>query len=237
LPAPARPADAVADVNTGLVVMRAVPPPAPPAVPQATTTSWSQPGGSRLDGLAGWVYPVTDPAVAGRIQPSYLYGVTFGFAGNAATGSVSLLADPTGRYALFDVVEADGSPHTAIVPFAWTAGRFYLPFVYQLAPGTWGAFVYDAGAGSWTTIGSLNLPDAWGKLSPLTATTALWYGPSAASCAAYPLADVVFAPPLGFVGVTVAWAAPGSTANGVGTCPSQASLQSGWARYRLGAGA
>jgi hypothetical protein len=206
--------------------------------PQAAATSWSQPAGSGLDGLAGWVYPVNDPAAgAGQSRPSDLYGLTFGFATGGASGSVSLLADPSGRYALLSVVEADGTPHAAIAPFAWTAGRFYLPFVYQLAPGTWGAWVYDATAGRWTTIGSLTLPEAWGELSPFTTTTAVWYGPPAPSCGAYPLADVVITPPHGLAGPTAGWGTPGSTGTGIGDCASQASAQSGWARYRLGAGA
>ncbi len=177
-----------------------------------------------------------DPtAGAGQRRPAYLFAQFFGFASGTAQGAVGLVDDPGGKFALFNVVDPEGRAHSAVVPFNWSAGRFYFTFVYQLAPGTWGAWVYDYTAATWVPIGQLSLPQAWGKLSPTSATSVQWYGAVAPSCGAYPRADVFFSPPTGFTGTTASTASLVQTAQQPGDCATDTSEQGGWVRYRPGA--
>jgi hypothetical protein len=121
------------------------------------------------------------------------------------------------------------------VPLRWSAGRFYFAFVHQLAPGTWGAWVYDNTAATWVPVGQLSLPAAWGKLSPTSVTTVQWYGAAALSCAGYPRADVLFSPPTGYVGPTATTATLSETTQLPGDCATDTSVEHGvWARYRPG---
>lgn len=204
----------------------------------APSTAWSQPSATPLDGLGSWVAVATEPvAGAGQRAPTYLLGHVFGFSASTARGAVSLVADPTGRFAMFNVVGPDGTPHVAAVPFQWTAGRLYFPLVYRLGPGVWGAWIYDHSAGTWVAVGRLELPAAWGKLAPQSTTTAVWYGPAAPTCASYPRADVLFYPPTGYVGTATTQATSTAMGDGGGDCPAQSSVEFGmWARYRLGSG-
>jgi glucose/arabinose dehydrogenase len=207
------------------------------AVAQSPYTVWAQPAATPLDGVGAWVAPANAPSAGtGQLSPAYLYGHYFGFANDPALGAVGLMTDPAGTFAVFTVMEANGTPHSAAVPFNWTANRFYFPLVYQLGPGVWGAWVYDNTAATWTPIGSLNLPAAWGKLSSATFTIAYWYGPVAAQCSQFPLADVLFAPPIGFLGTGSTIATATTTAATAGTCAPQTSVEAGgWHRYRVGA--
>lgn len=209
--------------------------PPPSSTVAAPYTTWWQPGGPPLDGIGTWIYTANDPRPApGQRPPHDLYAAAFGFTSSAAHASVGLLSDPAGKFALFDVREASGADHLAIVPFPWTAGGLFFPFVYELAPGTWGAWVYDHGAQRWAPIGLLSLPASWGKLSPASATTAIWYGGSATACSAFPAADVLFTPPIGYVGTAPSLAAPAASGVFAGSCPSQASVLSDWVRYQIG---
>ena len=211
--------------------------PARSATLQAPYSVWAQPQVTALDGVGSWIGIVTDPvAAAGQRPPTYLYGHYFGFAASPALGVVGLVTEPAGKFAIVAVAEPNGPAHTAVVPFNWTQGHFYFPLVYQLAPGSWGAWVFDATAGSWTGIGTLALPARWGKVAPTTVTAASWYGGIAPRCSAYPWADVVFSPPTGYVGATATTAGVTTTGHNPGDCPARASVESAvWARYRLGA--
>ncbi len=196
---------------------------------------WSQPGATPLDGVGSWMAMAKDPtAGAGQRPPAYLFAQYFGFASSTAQGAVGLVDDPGGKFALFNVADPEGRAHSAVVPFNWSAGRFYFTFVYQLAPGTWGAWVYDYTASTWVPIGQLSLPPAWGKLSPTSATSVQWYGAVATSCRAYPRADVFYSPPTGFVGTTASTPTLTRTEH-PGDCTTDTSVgEGGWVRYRPG---
>ncbi len=212
--------------------------PVGPKTQGAAYSLWSQPSASPLDGVGSWMAMANDPtAGAGQRPPAYLFAQFFSFANGTAQGAVGLVDDPGGKFALFNVVDPEGRAHSAVVPFNWSAGRFYFTFVYQLAPGTWGAWVYDYTAAAWVPIGRLSLPPAWGKLSPSSATSVQWYGAAAPSCAAYPRADVFYSPPTGFVGTTASTPTLTQTIQGPGDCTTDTSAEPGaWVRYRPGTG-
>ncbi len=211
--------------------------PAPTATLESPYTTWSQPVATPLDGLGTWMATANDPVgVAGQVAPDYLYALGFSFAGSSARGVVGLVTTPGGKQAGISVVEADGTAHNAAVPFAWEAGRFYFPFVYQLSPGQWGAWVYDFTAAAWTVIGVLTLPEAWGKLSPDSYTSVGWLGDPAGSCSGYPRAEVFAHAPTGFVGSTAVEAARTGAGVVPGDCAADPILDAeGWAFYRVGA--
>jgi len=231
-----RPDVVIADSNKGLMVVRNATPATPPNLaPQSPYSVWSQPGGPSLDGIGDWVVPTNVPtAEPGQLPPTYVYGHVFGFADSPATGTVALLRVPSGRFAVFSVIETNGTPHTAIVPFNWAPNRFYFLFVYQLSPGSWGAWVYDHTGSTWTTIGALSLPAGWGKLSPTSTTVVWWAGPLTTRCSLYPSADVFFAPPTGFVGTTATQATPIAFLTSAGGCPPRSSIEGGWVHDALG---
>lgn len=209
----------------------------PPAkvAPQSPYSVWAQPASTPLDGIGTWIVPLNEPAArTGQLAASYMYGHGFSFAGSSATGVFALTTAPTGKVALLSVTGPDGRPHAAAVPFDWKAGRFYFLFLTQVSPGVWAAFVYDHTATSWTSIGQLSLPATWGKLSPTTSTIVGWAGATATSCAAYPRADVLVHPTVGYNAGTVATLA--GAGNGPGSCPAQtSSFGGGWVRYEVGA--
>ncbi|HEX6596719.1 MAG TPA: proprotein convertase P-domain-containing protein, partial [Acidimicrobiales bacterium] len=207
----------------------------PPPTLQAPFTSWARPGATTLDGLGSWIATANDPtAKTGQVAPAYLYAHLFGFSANPATGAIALGTGPTGKFALFTVQEPPGISHDVAVAFPWSAGRFYFPLVHQISPGVWGAWVYDHTAETWTFVGQLSLPAGWGKLTPASTTGVLWYGGTAASCPAYPLADVFFAPPTGFAAGTITTATGGAHHASTAGCPAVATTEAGWARYRVG---
>lgn len=205
-------------------------------VMQIPQSMWRHSGYATLDGTGSWMGMVNEPAAGpGQLPPSYLYVHSFTFANSASVGAVGLAADPSGRYAVFAVNGVDGAPRVAVAPFNWQAGRFYFPFVYQTAPGQWGAWVYDYTAAAWTPIGVFNLPATWGALTQDTATGMAWYGPSATGCAAYPRADAVFYPPTDYYGTTPQSAEPSQTTVTAGDCPTQTSVVAGaWQRSEMG---
>jgi hypothetical protein len=209
-----------------------------PKVARTPYTVWAQPTGTPLDGLGGWVYPFDDPSAAdGQRAPAYFYAHYFGFASGGAVGQVGLVTNPAGKFAVFSVVESNGTTHDLSVPFPWSANRFYFPLVYQVGPGLWGAWVYDNEAAAWTQIGVHALPPAWGKLAPASITAVAWVGPTAGNCSAYPRADVADYAPFGFVGGAGSVASATTTGAGVGDCPPEGSVQGPWAHYRTGADA
>ncbi len=204
---------------------------------QSASSSWAQPGGTPREGIGGWIATANDPvATGGQLAPSFLYAHLFGFSASPAGGAVGLVTSEWGKFAVFSVMEPGGVPHDVAVPFEWKAGRFYFPLVHRLSAGVWRAWVYDHTAATWVPIGTLSLPAAWGGLSGTSTTTAAWFGPTASSCAAYPGADLFFAPPTAFAAGATTDAALVSHASGAGECPAQASTATGgWARYRMGA--
>ncbi|MCA1845693.1 MAG: hypothetical protein LC792_21365, partial [Actinobacteria bacterium] len=117
----------------------------PPAVAlQAQYSVWAQPASTPLDGVGTWIATANDPAAgAGQRAAAYLYALGFNFASSTARGAVGLASTPSGKYAVFSIVRPDGTGTSAVMPFSWSANRFYFPFVYQVSPGTWGAWVYD----------------------------------------------------------------------------------------------
>ena len=211
--------------------------PTRPMTQPAASSSWNQPSPTPLDGVGSWMAIASDPAAPTRQSaPSYLYGHYFSFSGAPAIGMIGLAADPGGKLAAISVQGPDGVPRVAAIPFNWVAGRYYFPLVYQLSPGVWGAWVYDNTRATWVFIGQLNLPTQWGKLSPATSTAAQWYGAPATRCSSYPLADVLYYPPAGWVGQNVTYATMASITKTSADCPGEAYVDYGvWARYRLGA--
>ena len=138
-----------------------------PHVSQIPYTVWAQPTAVPLDGIGNWVYPVNEPAATdGQLPPAWFYAHYFGFESGGASAQVGLVTKPDGKFAVFSVFEANGTAHNAVIAFDWTAGRFYFPFVFQVSPGTWGAWVYDDAAGTWTPIGALTLPVGLGQAGP-----------------------------------------------------------------------
>ena len=198
---------------------------------------WRQPAPDGLDGVGSWMAVANNPvATASQLRPQYLYGHYFGFAASPTVGVLGLATEPSGRFAVFSVPGAGGAPQIAAVPFDWSAGHAYFLLVYQVAPGTLGAWVYDNSAGTWTGIGLLTVPGAWGKLGASSVTGAGWYGATAASCSAYPRAEVVVYPPTGYVGTTPSTAVLWAAGQNPGDCaPQTAAEPGGWTRYRLGA--
>ncbi|HYX44261.1 MAG TPA: VCBS repeat-containing protein, partial [Acidimicrobiales bacterium] len=233
-----RPDAVLANRNGGLTRVRNSGTAPPPATLQAPWSVWTQPGGSPLDGVGTWVGAVNDPAAGpGQVAPAYFFGQLFGFANSSALGMVGLVTQPAGKFAVFNVVEPNGTLRSAVVPFEWRAGRFYFLFVHQLGPGLWGAWAYDQSAASWTLLGSLSLPPTWGKLKGQTVTALLWAGPTAASCSAYPRADVVVHPAIGFAGGTQTTALQSGGGTNPGDCPAQNTVVSEvWSRYQVGTG-
>ncbi|MCA1690954.1 MAG: hypothetical protein LC733_01680, partial [Actinobacteria bacterium] len=104
---------------------------APPRAMQVPESTWAQPAQTPLDGIGSWLGVVKDPAAAaGQSRATYVYGHIFDFINSTAKGSLSLVTDPAGKFALFSVREEDGTAHNALVPFEWAAGKFYFPLVY-----------------------------------------------------------------------------------------------------------
>jgi len=206
-----------------------------PQVAQIPYTVWAQPTAVPLDGLGNWIFPVNEPAAAdGQLPPAWFYAHYFGFESGGASAQVGLVTKPDGKFAVFSVFEADGTANVAVVAFDWQAGRFYFPFVFQVSPGTWGAWVYDATADTWTPVGALALPTGWGKLAPASITAVTWLGPTAGDCAAYPRADVAVYAPFGYVGAAGSVATVASNGAGSGDCPPVSSVDGPWVRYLVG---
>jgi hypothetical protein len=204
-------------------------------LPQMPYSVWTQPTGTPLDGLGGWVYPLNHPlAPDDQLAAAYLYAQYFGFVSGGAVGQVGLVTNPSGRFAVFSVVEQNGTAHNLSVPFDWSAEQFYFPIVTHLGGGSWGAAVYDDAAATWTSIGTIALPPGWGKLAPASVTAVPWLGLAAGHCDRYPRADVLFYPPFGFVGGIGSVATLTVSAAGAGDCPPTISTAGPWTRYQVG---
>jgi hypothetical protein len=186
--------------------------------------------------MGTWVATINNPtARAGQLAPNYLYGVSFGFAGSPVRGTLGLTTGPAGKTAVLSVSGPLVATQNVTVPFPWTASGFYFLYMQQFGPGVWGALVYDLNANTWTPIGSIVVPEGWGKLSPTAVTTTAWLGSPAVACSAYPAADVVVHAPTGFRagGATDAAYIGGGTIDG--TCRSdQLQASPGWYLYRTG---
>ena len=206
------------------------------AAMRAPYSVWTQASPTPLDGIGTWVATANNPtAGAGQLSPDYLYGLSFGFASSSARGVVALTTGPAGKTAMLTVSGPTGSPQTLSVPFAWTADRFYFLFVHQLEPGNWGALVFDLTANTWHPIGALSVPVGWGRLSPSAMTTVSWQDAPAATCGAYPRADIVVHAPTAFIGgaaFDARFVQGGITG---GACSSEHAIgPGGWIRYRTG---
>ena len=174
----------------------------------------------------------------GQLAPNYVYGLGIGFSANPSVRAiVGLTTSMAGKTAVFTVTPPTGPSQTVSVPFEWRMDRFYFLFVHQTATaGTWGALVFDLDTNTWTPIGALTLPTAWGKLAPSAVTAVGWSGPVATSCAAYPQANVVMRSPTGFVNGTAIDSRLTQTATTDGACPAENTIgPGGWVRYRAGA--
>ena len=210
--------------------------PAGSATMKVPHSVWTQASPSPLDGMGMWVATVNDPtAKAGQLAPDYLYGLSFGFASSTARGVLGLTTGPAGKTAVLTLSGPTGTPQTVSVAYPWTANGFYYLYVQQFGPNVWGALVYDLAADTWTPSGGLGVPAGWGKLSPTAVTATWWMDAPAATCAAYPRADVVVRSPTGFVGGTasdLAFVQGGTTA---GACRSEhAAGPPSWYLYRTG---
>jgi len=205
-------------------------------VPKVPYSVWDQPATTPLDGLGTWIAVGNEPTASdGQLPPQYLYGHSIRFTDASATGVIGLATGSAGKLALFSATGPDGTAYNTGIAFDWSAGGFYYLFVHEVGPGLWGAQVYDYTADTWTAIGVLNLPVGWGSLSPVSMTMAIWYGPTAQACTAYPRADVSFSPPVGYVGWVSSTANLSTTAMMAGDCPAETSVEAEvWARYRLG---
>ena len=206
------------------------------ATQRAPYSVWTQASPAPLDGMGTWMATISDPtARAGQLAPNYLYGLSFGFASSNARGVLGLTTGPEGKTAVMSVSGPTGAPQRVTIPFAWRTNGFYYLFVHEYAPGTWGASVYDYTANTWTPIGALNLPLSWGKLSPTTITAQWWMDAPAATCGAYPRADVVVHAPNGFVGGATSDQrfVQGGTSEGTRASQHTASAP-GWFQYGTG---
>jgi subtilisin family serine protease len=204
--------------------------------PRSPYSVWTQGSPAALDGTGTWLAIANDPTPSpGQLLPEYVYGLGFGFASSTARGVVGLATGPSGKTAELTVTGPTGPPQRLVIPFNWTADRFYFVFVHQLEPGRWGALVFDLAADTWTPIGAVTVPAEWGRLSPTTITAASWSGSSWSFCASYPRAEVVVHSPTGFVGgaATEARFVQGGAADGA--CGSEHAIgPGGWIRYRMG---
>jgi hypothetical protein len=204
-------------------------------VSQIPYSVWTQPTGMTLDSIGSWFYPVNEPTAGdGQLPPAWFYAHYFGFEGGGGKGQVGLVTNPDGEFAVFSMVKPDGTTLDAAVPFDWSPGQYYFPFVFPAGPGLWAAWIYDDTAGTWTEIGTHAVPPDWGRLAPASITAVSWLGPVAGDCAAYPHADVAFYAPFGFIGGVASEATVTTTAVGAGDCAPVADVQEPWARYQVG---
>jgi subtilisin family serine protease len=211
-------------------------PPPPPATMSAPYSIWAQPAPLGLDGTGTWLWTVNDPTgSSAQLAASYMYGLSLGFTSSSARGFLGLATGPGGKTASLTVVGPNHPPLVATVPFAWTANGVYFMFVHQYGPGSWSAAVYDYAHSTWTLIGTLALPVAWGRLSSTTVTVANWTEPPAATCAAYPAATVLVHAPIGYLpssGAVQTFLQGGTTAGACGSV--EGAGPPGWRAYSTG---
>ena len=163
--------------------------PRPPSDPRGAPTrcghSRRRPDSTRW---AAGSSPVNVPrAGAGQLPPSYLYAHYFPFTQSpSAIGVIGLVTSAGTKLAAFGIVDGAGQAHTVGVPFDWLVGLAYYLFAAQLSPTSFGGWVYDQTAASWTFIGQVDLPAAIGKIAPATITQTIWFGPTGGTCRGSP---------------------------------------------------
>jgi hypothetical protein len=204
---------------------------------RAPYSVWASAPAPSVDGMGVWVATLNDPAAgAGQLAPNYQVGMTYRFASAPMGGTVGLRTGPAGKTAVLTVDGFGGAlPQTVSVAYPWTANGFYFLYITRVAFNAFGAVVYDFYANTWTSIGSVVVPVPQGGLSPVAGTLVNWLGPPAASCAAYPAADVLVHAPTLFRagGASDATFVAGGTTDG--TCASvHAAGPPGWYLYRTG---
>jgi hypothetical protein len=208
-------------------------------VPGEAVTIWDLAQGS-LDGLGSWIATVNDPAAQpGQLVPFYAYVHEFYFEDNIEpSGFLALVMYGGAKYAEFVVDWGDDRVVRARIPFSWTGGRFYLPVVYRVGEGIWGAWVFDHSSTTWTFIAPLFVPPDWGRIAGRSFTYVNWFGDAATTCGQFPRADVLRMAPIGFVGTSTTPPATLTTHETLPLdCPSTATNAFGgtWARYQVGA--
>jgi len=201
------------------------------------STEWLMPGTAPFDGTGRYVYVA--PYSPGPQQVStatYRYEHIFDFEGGGG-GHVALTGDVAGPRAAFRVNDA-----MITVPYQWSPGRIYFLFAYHLGGGTWGAWVYDVTASSWTFVGSLRPGSLHsGTFTASTVEEAAGVrGPSDAaasplpSCSWFPRVDVYFSPPIGFRGTAATIGEQTRTFLTIGDCLTTWSTEYGWMHHQLG---
>jgi hypothetical protein len=190
--------------------------------PEVPLTVWNVPSASTLDGYGGWLATGNDPtAGSGQAAPFYDYFLEVSFAGSESFAQVALVVSGEEKFASLAVVnQEEGREHLVRLRFPWSASRYYFLYITRLAPGVWGGYVYDATAAAWSEIGLVVVPTRLGKLDQSSATGVGWVGPELDSCAAFPLADVYWVKPIGFVGQTPVGATPLQRVKLPGDCPA-----------------
>ena len=151
---------------------------------------------------------------------------------------IGLVTSAGARLAAFGIVDGSGQAHSVGVPFDWQAGRAYYLFAAQLSPTSFGGWVYDHTAATWTFIGQVDLPAAIGKIAPSTITQTIWFGPTGGTCSVFPRAEAYFYPPVGYAGGTTAEATrTDANAGATGTCLSATTTElPPWIHVHLGVG-
>jgi YVTN family beta-propeller protein len=92
--------------------------------PMTPFTVWSQPGNPSLDGTGGWMATANDPVAGpGQLPAKYLYAQYFSFLNGGAVGAIGLVTDPTGKFAVVNVVEPNGTSHAVTTWGKLSPGR------------------------------------------------------------------------------------------------------------------
>lgn len=197
------------------------------------STSWVQtaPQNRFNDGLGTWVY------VAPQASTAYEYPMTFVF-DHLRVGAVTLGTGANGKVARLTLRDLVTGPVASTeVPYDWSPGRFYFLYVHQVSADTWGAWVMDWDAGTWTYIGSVLAPAGWGQLVIGSLTSVQWSATATrpTSCTGQSATDAYFFPPLGYTGSQYTFSSlSGQNPASPGGCPAQAEiLPNGWVHYHL----
>jgi len=206
---------------------------------QAGTSNWVQPGSAPLDGTGVYVYAHAPTPGPGQGSPvNYEYDLDFSLE-HGGGGFVAFGYRRGAKVAGFNFV---GTPdEVATVAYDWTFDHFYFLLAYRLTETSWGGWIYDYAAATWTFIGARTAAAGTGGIAP-TSGTVVEYGngvpvpPGAdtATCAAYPRVDAYVYPPIGWRGLTTTVATLGSSIAPVGDCPAVTTTEFGWQHYQLG---
>jgi hypothetical protein len=214
---------------------------ATPKTQEVPSNTWRQPNPNGFyDALGTWVYVAPQPQTgAGQLSGgNYEYPVTFVF-DHLRVGELTLATGPSGNVARVSLTDLVNGPTLSTqIAYDWSPGRFYFLYTQHLGGDEWGAWVMDWAAGTWTYIGSLHTPTAWGSMVNVGLTSARW-APTAArptTCSGYARTDAYFFPTLEYVGSQYTVGTADGQSVTQGDCPSQTeTLPNGWIHYRLGA--